>query len=332
VTPNFDLLLEGAYRLAGFRDRTLGPENPLPPTMFSDYVRITSPAEFFSEGKAHRTAVLIKMHGCARTYRDVKPNGSNEREWREALRDYLRSMVFTYREIQNWREDSWAADFLRTLLRTRTVVFAGYSLQDPVVHDTFRTVYEEMARIRRFAWYYPAMQDAGWTCWSVVVELALRRMVAALWKNRCSPAPPETGRTLGSLRASKAAENSSGQIEKLWAAACDVPTVLFQSPCQAGTKEVAPHAVQIQLGGFESGAATQNARTPSPLLHLALAGKRCSVASHGLAQAAEPTRPRNGRNRGCLRRTHFGPAHGRVHSPRSAGVFALALGRGDRKR
>src|SRR5258707_6993424 len=55
-------------------------------------------------------------------------------------------MVFTYREIQNWRQDSWAADYLRTLLRTRTVVFCGYSLQDPVIHDTFRTVYEDMAQ------------------------------------------------------------------------------------------------------------------------------------------------------------------------------------------
>ena len=59
-------------------------------------------------------------------------------------------MVFTYREIQNWRGEAWVADFLRTMLRTRTVVFAGYSLQDPVVHDTFRTVYEEMAEeVRR---------------------------------------------------------------------------------------------------------------------------------------------------------------------------------------
>jgi hypothetical protein len=41
-----------------------------------------------------------------------------------------------------------AAFDLRTQLRTRTVVFCGYSLRDPVIH-TFRTVYEEMARARR---------------------------------------------------------------------------------------------------------------------------------------------------------------------------------------
>ena len=53
-------------------------------------------------------------------------------------------MVFTYREIQNWRKDSWSRDLVSTLLRTRTIVLCGYSGTDPVVHDTFRTVYEEI--------------------------------------------------------------------------------------------------------------------------------------------------------------------------------------------
>ena len=58
-------------------------------------------------------------------------------------------MVFTYREIQHWWEDSWSWDFLRTLLRTQTIVFCGYSGADPVLHDTFRTVYEEMAATKK---------------------------------------------------------------------------------------------------------------------------------------------------------------------------------------
>lgn len=60
--------------------------------------------------------------------------------------------MFTFREIQNWRQDSWSRDLLLTLLRTRTMVFCGYSTADPVLHDTFRTVYEEMAsRFKRHA-------------------------------------------------------------------------------------------------------------------------------------------------------------------------------------
>lgn len=149
VTPNFDLLLEGAFRLAGFADRTSTACHAFPATHYSEYARITSPTEFFKEGKAHRTAVVVKMHGCAKTYREIILPAQEPRPAEKKLGSYLKSMVFTYREIQNWRDDAWAADYLRTLLRTRTVVFAGYSLQDPVVHDTFRTVYEEMARIRR---------------------------------------------------------------------------------------------------------------------------------------------------------------------------------------
>jgi hypothetical protein len=144
LTANYDLLLEGAFRLSGFRlSGGAGPgtsDEHVPATTFAEVARIASPAEFFSEGKAHRTSVLVKMHGCVSSYRACRYTDDGRR-----LMDYLPSMVFTYREIQNWRGDSWAADFLRTLLRTRTVVFAGYSVQDPVIHDTFRTVYEEMA-------------------------------------------------------------------------------------------------------------------------------------------------------------------------------------------
>ena len=141
ITTNFDLLLEGAYRLAGFSGATAS-ESHFPTSVTNGYEVVSDDVEFFNRAKAFRTAVVVKIHGCARQYRNSL---ADPEEW-EA---YLRALVFTYREIQNWREDPWAADFLRTQLRTRTVVFCGYSLRDPVIHDTFRTVYEEMARARR---------------------------------------------------------------------------------------------------------------------------------------------------------------------------------------
>lgn len=138
ITTNFDLLLEGACLLAGFSNAR---ELNFPTTLISSFDVVASPQEFFTKGKAHRTAVIVKMHGCAQRFRSIGYDRFHE------LLEYLRSMVFTYREIQNWREDSWAADYLRTLLRTRVVVFCGYSVQDPVIHDTFRSVYEEMRRL-----------------------------------------------------------------------------------------------------------------------------------------------------------------------------------------
>ncbi|HKS25109.1 MAG TPA: SIR2 family protein [Thermoanaerobaculia bacterium] len=144
ITANFDLLLEGAFRMSGFAMRFPNggiTETLSPPTYIDEFARIASPSEFFVLGTGHRSAVLVKMHGCAQHYKQLRDRGDDE-----AVAKYLPSMVFTYREIQNWRQDSWAADFLRTLMRTHTVVFCGYSLQDPVIHDTFRTVYEEMGR------------------------------------------------------------------------------------------------------------------------------------------------------------------------------------------
>jgi hypothetical protein len=141
ITANFDLLLEGAFRVAGF---TLSDEHETktdpftPKTRYESFARIASPPEFFKQGKPERDPIIVKMHGCAEQYRELSHDEA-------LLCNYLPSLVFTYREIQNWRQDSWAADYLRTLLRTRTVVFCGYSVQDPVIHDTFRTVYEEMA-------------------------------------------------------------------------------------------------------------------------------------------------------------------------------------------
>ena len=142
ITTNFDLLLEGAYRLAGFSG-AIGSESPFPTSITNGYEVVSDDVEFFNRAKAFRTAVIVKIHGCARQYR------RNSLADRNQCETYLRALVFTYREIQNWREDPWAADFLRTQLRTRTVVFCGYSLRDPVIHDTFRTVYEQMASARR---------------------------------------------------------------------------------------------------------------------------------------------------------------------------------------
>jgi SIR2-like domain len=156
VTTNYDLLIECAYRSAG-----LLPTNPPPSRWVSElepiesarqarlpinsrypcYTRIASAVDFFGNTKTLQSALIHKMHGCVESYRIAR-----EKEDYAMARSILPTIVFTFREIQNWRDDAWSRDFLSTLLRTRTVVFAGYSGADPVVHDTFRTVYEEMAR------------------------------------------------------------------------------------------------------------------------------------------------------------------------------------------
>lgn len=156
ITTNFDLLLEGALRLSGLEapvrekagakgaDATVGSALAV---LIPHYDVISDPRGFYRRGKAHRTATLFKIHGCAGRVRGMKGQiGSHAVGDPERVQSYLRQVVYTYREIQNWRADHWTADLLRTVLRTRTLVFAGYSTADPVIHDTFRSVYEEMER------------------------------------------------------------------------------------------------------------------------------------------------------------------------------------------
>jgi hypothetical protein len=162
ITTNYDLLLEGAYRLAGF-DREVQAIDRLGAKVLYPYFEcIADASNFFDSGSPHRTAVITKIHGCVRRYRRAKkkhcnnlaqntrdPNKPENNPGNSDWSKYLPSMVFTFREIQNWREDAWSRDYVRTLLRTRTIVFCGYSTADPVLHDTFRSVYEEMEKQRK---------------------------------------------------------------------------------------------------------------------------------------------------------------------------------------
>ena len=152
ITTNFDMLLEGALRLSGLEADTEAHKDPKKEgkalgaslsLQIPYYDVISSPVAFYRRGKAYRTATLLKIHGCAGQARALAGAKGGNPVW-EQLKAYLPQVVYTYREIQNWRADHWTADLLRTLLRTRTLVFAGYSTADPVIHDTFRSVYEEM--------------------------------------------------------------------------------------------------------------------------------------------------------------------------------------------
>lgn len=211
VTTNFDMLLEEAMHASGLEAELHGGDGGTGQAHGPDriaeafslqvpyYDVISDPHAFYLRGKAFKTAVLLKIHGCAGRVRSIpieketaspkegeprpSPGGAaaaakegrlhpspiegekaspkdgeqrptsdgdapaaREGRLHPSLATYLRQVVYTYREIQNWRQDHWTADFLRTLLRTRALVFAGYSTQDPVIHDTFRSVYEEMER------------------------------------------------------------------------------------------------------------------------------------------------------------------------------------------
>lgn len=148
LTTNFDLLLEGAYRIAGFlpAEESIDSAQRLPVTRTRQFARIVGPTDFASKANSRCPVSIVKIHGCADRYRTQKKAGATSPEDWKAILD---SIVFTYREVQNWRKDAWSRDLVYTLVRSRTVVFLGYSMADPVVHDTFRNAYEEMAHQSR---------------------------------------------------------------------------------------------------------------------------------------------------------------------------------------
>lgn len=114
---------------------------------------MSQPNEFFVHGHGFNQSLIVKIHGCTESYRRYRAESLSSETTADtqpcAWEKYLKSMVFTYREIQNWRADKWSQDYLQTLLRTRKMVFMGYSGQDQVIHDTIRSVYEDIAKQRQ---------------------------------------------------------------------------------------------------------------------------------------------------------------------------------------
>jgi hypothetical protein len=157
VTTNYDLLLEGAYRLAGFVERRRDEPAHGDTADAPRFSRIAGADDFFARGTGYRSALLLKIHGCAEAYREARAASlaaagaaaaaatRGARPSMAAWEGYLPALVFTYREIQTWRADAWSRDLIRTLLRTHTIALCGYSGADPIMHATFREVYEEKA-------------------------------------------------------------------------------------------------------------------------------------------------------------------------------------------
>jgi hypothetical protein len=154
VTTNYDLLIEGAYRLSGFVPRDVQMPEEVPLAATPGFVRIAGADQFFDSGEGQRMALLLKIHGSVDVYRHARQRRLDQigdvpvddrKHHPDAWAHYLPAIVFTYREIQTWRADAWSRDLIRTMLRTNTLALCGYSGADPIMHATFREVYEERA-------------------------------------------------------------------------------------------------------------------------------------------------------------------------------------------
>jgi hypothetical protein len=151
ITTNYDLLIERGYKATGL---TIGEADAADCTHLpQSALSIRRPSDFFRRAASLNPAHIIKIHGCALQYRDYKARLEQAVKAQKGVEnaqaqfsEYLDSIIYTYREIQHWRDDAWSRDYLQTLLRTRSFVFCGYSGADPVMHNTIRNIYEEMQR------------------------------------------------------------------------------------------------------------------------------------------------------------------------------------------
>jgi hypothetical protein len=94
---------------------------------------------------------IHKIHGCVDVARKtVSEQQAHNCNWYEAthtcetLSQERFNMVFTYRELLNWRRDNWARDLFADRVRNHHVVFTGFAVADAVSHATFREVFEEV--------------------------------------------------------------------------------------------------------------------------------------------------------------------------------------------
>ena len=163
-TTNFDLLLEGGFRLAGFDLQSAGDGRHL--AALSTLHRSSCAADNAGSGKPGAVA-LFKVHGCVDGFRlrmeaveGCQPNSKTTRI--RELCDYLNQMVYTYRPLQHWRDEPWAQDNLRSLFRRRQTVFLCYGGLDTVIHSTFREVSEETRNTSR-AWVVDPSPESFWT-------------------------------------------------------------------------------------------------------------------------------------------------------------------------
>ena len=149
VTTNYDLLLDGAFLLVGLKCLAAGDppgsqRDPTPTAAHDHFALVRGIEDYATGGEEHQLARIVKIHGCAGKYREARQQSIEAGGDKQPFADVVRDLVFTYREVQNWRKDTWSQDLLRSILRTRTVAFAGYSAADPVIHNTLRNVYEEL--------------------------------------------------------------------------------------------------------------------------------------------------------------------------------------------
>lgn len=156
VTTNLDPLHEvGCYAVGMERVDTRRPNYPTLRFPWVEAFRVVANKNDHASPLPGRSVFTVhKIHGCldeARRVINESQRKDHDCRW-DRVEDDCRflgketgfNLVFTYRELLNWRTDLWARDLLADRARNHHLVFVGFSATDAVIHATLRDILEEI--------------------------------------------------------------------------------------------------------------------------------------------------------------------------------------------
>ncbi len=156
VTTNLDPLHEvGCYAVGMERIDPRRPDHPALRFAWVEAFRVVANKNDHAFPLPGRSVFTVhKIHGCLdearRVIREEQPQNHDcrwdrtEEQCRLLEQRSGFNLVFTYRELLNWRTDLWARDLLADRARNHHLVFVGFSATDAVIHATLRDVLEEV--------------------------------------------------------------------------------------------------------------------------------------------------------------------------------------------
>jgi SIR2-like domain len=132
VSLNYDCGCEAALKAEGY---LLAPAST-PGARWRDHATLIADPQSDSSTARAGSLALRKLHGCAAHYRHQVGLGAT---------DHPEDRIIARRaQLNNWRNDQWARDYLRGAARTSIMLLLGFSGQDPVIAGELTTLLSDI--------------------------------------------------------------------------------------------------------------------------------------------------------------------------------------------
>jgi hypothetical protein len=139
ITSNYDCCIETAFA-ESFDPGNAGEQLGV----------VRNLEEYRQTGSRYRRAgqlILYKINGCAKAYTLARQTYCRSRtsENKESWNAEAQRIILTERQLQTFRDQSWARDMVRDRFRSRHLFFSGFGNDEPQIRHTVLTLIEEFA-------------------------------------------------------------------------------------------------------------------------------------------------------------------------------------------